>query len=251
MREANENQGSQVIIRAAQILRALENQPLGLSITALAKETGLPRTTVHRLVMSLESQQLLINGINGVQLGPALARLAASAHTDLVTLSRPAMEMLSRRTHETVNLSVYRGMHVVLVSQYASDQELRVISPLGTAFPCHSSAHGKALWASQPPASIDTFLKSGLDARTESTITHKQALLTELETVRNAGFAIDREEHARGVCAIGVVLNTHLSEQYALSVAVPALRFEEKYDSLLSMLMQCKAEIETLLDAAN
>ncbi len=50
-----EKQGSQAIARAAQILRALESQLQGMSITALAKQTGLPRTTVHRLVISFES----------------------------------------------------------------------------------------------------------------------------------------------------------------------------------------------------
>ncbi len=248
MIKETKNQDSQVIVRAAQILRTLENQPKGLSITALAKETGLPRTTVHRLVASLESQQLLTNGIHGVQLGPALARLAASAHADIVTLSRSAMETLGRRTRETVDLSVYRGTHAVLVSQYASDQELRVISPLGTAFPCHCTAHGKALWAFQPEANIAAFLKPGLEARTEATVTKPQILLTELESIRTTGYAVDHEEHARGVSGLAVVLHTHLSEQYALSIAVPSLRFEERHDALLSALLQCKAEIETLLD---
>ncbi|MDF9721809.1 helix-turn-helix domain-containing protein [Serratia marcescens] len=139
-----DNSGSQVIARAATLLRALETQPKGMTISQLSRETGLPRTTVHRLVTSLESQQLLIMGSGGVQLGPALARLAASAHTDVITLAKPAMETLGRRTRETVDLCVYRGSHAVSVGQFVSDQELRVVSAVGTAFPCHCTAHGSS-----------------------------------------------------------------------------------------------------------
>lgn len=145
-----DNSGSQVIARAATLLRALETQPKGMTISQLSRETGLPRTTVHRLVTSLESQQLLIMGSGGVQLGPALARLAASAHTDVITLAKPAMETLGRRTRETVDLCVYRGSHAVSVGQFVSDQELRVVSAVGTAFPCHCTAHGKAILAELP-----------------------------------------------------------------------------------------------------
>jgi len=243
-----EKQGSQVIARAAQILRALESQPQGMSITALAKQTGLPRTTVHRLVISLESQQLLTATEQGVRLGPALTRLAASAHTDIVALSRPAMESLGRRTRETVDLSVYRGTHAILVSQFASDRELRVMSPLGTAFPCHCTAHGKALWATLPEAQIAALLGEQPEARTPQTINSLPALAEELAVVRQRHYAIDREEHARGVCGIAVTLASPLNERYALSLAVPALRFDEQLATLLPALLQSKAEIESLVN---
>lgn len=247
MHDETEKQGSQVIARAAHILRALESQPQGMSVSALAKQTGLPRTTVHRLVISLESQQLLIATQQGVRLGPALTRLAASAHTDIVALSRPAMESLGRRTRETVDLSVYRGTHAILVSQFASDQELRVMSPLGTAFPCHCTAHGKALWSTLPDAQIAALLGERPEIRTAQTLKSLPSLLEELTTVRQRHYAVDREEHARGVCGIGVTLASPLNERYALSLAVPALRFDEQFDTLLSALLKCKAEIESLI----
>lgn len=248
MHDAAEQQGSQVIARAAQILRVLEDQPQGMSVSALAKAAGLPRTTVHRLVTSLEAQQLLSLSAQGVRLGPALARLAASAHTDLVALARPAMESLGRRTRETVDLSVCRGTHAILVSQFASDRELRVVSPVGTAFPCHCTAHGKALWATLPDAEIAALLGEQPESRTAQTVRDLAALLEDIASVRQRHYAIDREEHARGVCGIGVAITSPLNERYALSLAVPALRFDEQLSTLIPALMQCKAEIESLLN---
>ncbi len=241
-----DSSGSQVIARAATILRALELQPKGMTISHLSRETGLPRTTVHRLVTSLESQQLLIAGSAGVRLGPALARLAASAHTDIIALAQSPMETLGRRTRETVDLCVYRGSHAVSVSQFVSDQELRVVSAVGTAFPCHCTAHGKAILAILADEKIADLLGGQPDVRTDSTLRTLPSLLDDIRQTLARGYAVDREEHARGVCGIGVYLNTGAGEHYAISVAVPALRFDEKLDHLLSSLMQCKAEIEAL-----
>nr|WP_314420347.1 IclR family transcriptional regulator [uncultured Erwinia sp.] len=241
-----DSSGSQVIARAATILRALERQPQGMTISSLSRETGLPRTTVHRLVTSLESQQLLISGSAGVRLGPALTRLAASAHTDVIAIAQSPMETLGRRTRETVDLCVYRGSHAVSVSQFVSDQELRVVSAVGTAFPCHCTAHGKAILARLADEKIADLLGGQPDVRTDNTLRTLPSLLDDIRQTRARGYAVDREEHARGVCGLGVDLNTGAGEHYAISVAVPALRFEEKFDHLLSALMQCKAEIEAL-----
>ncbi|HBS6520940.1 TPA: IclR family transcriptional regulator [Klebsiella pneumoniae] len=236
--------GSQVIARAAKILHALELNPAGRTISQLSRETGLPRTTVHRLVTSLESQQMLVTGTTGVKLGPALARLAASAHTDIISLARPAMETLGRRSRETVDLCVYRGSHSVSVSQYISDQELRVVSAVGTAFPCHCTAHGKAILAMLTDEKIKELLGPRPDIRTENTFSTLPLLLENIRKTRELGYAVDSEEHARGVCGVGVYLSTGFHEHYAISIAVPAMRFKEKFDLLLGSLLQCKAEIE-------
>ncbi|WP_110685044.1 IclR family transcriptional regulator [Salinicola aestuarinus] len=237
--------GKQVVARAAAILNALEGQPQGMSLGGIAKVTGLPRTTVHRLVVSLEAQQLVLSSAEGVRLGPALARLAAAAHVDIAQIARPFVEALGRRTRETVDLSVYRGLHAVSVDQYPSDQELRVVSPIGTAFPIHCTAHGKALLASLPPEELEPLLADArLDARTGQTLTARETLDKDLESARIAGIAADREEHAEGVCGLGVTLRTGAGARYALSLAVPAQRFDRQRTTLEAALRQCQAEIE-------
>lgn len=243
----SEGNGSQVIARAATILRALEDQPAGLSMSALAKATDLPRTTVHRLVTSLITQQMLLQDSDGIKLGPALARLAASAHIDIIALAQSAMATLGRRTRETVDLCVWRGSHTVLVSQFVSDQELRVVSPVSTAFPSHCAAHGKALLAQQSDEALDVLLPQLTEARTSNTLQTRKPLLAEIALIRQQGYAIDREEHARGVCGISVALQTGVGERYALAIAAPALRFDEQFAHLLASLLQAKVEIEALV----
>jgi DNA-binding IclR family transcriptional regulator len=242
-----EGAGKQVIARAAAVLKTLENQREGLSLSQVAKASGLPRTTVHRIVTALEAQQMVITGSSGVRLGPALVRLAASAHTDLVAIARPYVESLGRRTRETVDVSVYRGLHAISVDQYPSDQELRVVSPVGTAFPIHCTAHGKALLGTFTEAFLTQMLTAPLERRTASTIVSLNALIEDVSLARQQGWAIDQEEHARGVCGIGVNICSGLSEHYAISLAVPALRFHDNLEALKAALLQCKAEVEAVI----
>jgi len=244
-----EGAGKQVIARAAAVLKTLENQREGLSLSQVAKASGLPRTTVHRIVTALEAQQMVITGSAGIRLGPALVRLAASAHTDLVAIARPYVESLGRRTRETVDVSVYRGLHAISVDQYPSDQELRVVSPVGTAFPIHCTAHGKALLSAFSDEFLTQMLKEPLERRTASTLISLSELMEGVNLVRQQGWAIDQEEHARGVCGIGVNIRSGLSEHYAISLAVPALRFQDNLEVLKAALLQCKAEVEAVIGA--
>lgn len=239
--------GKQVIARAVAVLKALENQHAGLSLSQIAKAADLPRTTVHRIVSALEAQQMVITGSSGVRLGPALVRLAASAHTDIVGIVRPYVESLGRRTRETVDVAVYRGLHAISVDQYPSDQELRVISPVGTAFPIHCTAHGKALLSAFSDEFVSQMLVEPLERRTSASITMLDDLLKDVGDVRQRGWAIDAQEHAPGVCGVGVYLRSGLSEHYAISLAVPSLRFHDNIEALTSALLQCKAEVEAII----
>src|SRR5712691_8915402 len=73
--------GVQVIARAAQVLRALESEPQGLSLAQLAERVGLPRSTVHRIVTALAAEGLVasVSPTGRVRIGPEFARLAAGA----------------------------------------------------------------------------------------------------------------------------------------------------------------------------
>ena len=80
--EPSENKGVQVIARAAEILRALIGQPQGLSLSQIAREVGLARSTVHRIITALEAEHFVIpySSNGGIRLGPGLVPLAASVH---------------------------------------------------------------------------------------------------------------------------------------------------------------------------
>lgn len=247
--DSDAGSGKQVIARAAAVLRALENKPAGLNLSQLAKEAGLPRTTVHRIVAALEAQQLVVQHALKVRLGPALVRLAASVQTDFAALARPFVEALGRKTRETVVVSVRRGARMISIDRYDSDQELRVVSQVGTAYAMHCTAHGKAVLAHLADDAILALLGSQLEKRTAQTLTDPQQLLANVREARRLGYALDFAENARGVYGIGVHVQSGLTDDYALSLALPEMRFHEDRDRLCAAILQCKAEIEAITAA--
>src|SRR6186997_3542468 len=136
----------QVIARAATILRALEEQPAGLSLGQIAQRVDLARSTVQRIVAALETEKLVIAATpNGrVRLGPTILRLAASVRSDFVAMARPFLERLSEELHETVDLSTVKKDHLVFIDQVIGSQRLRAVSAVGDTFPLYCTANGKA-----------------------------------------------------------------------------------------------------------
>ena len=246
MSEDNDSaSGRQVISRAAAVLRALAEDNNGQSLGQIAKKTDLPRTTVHRIVAALEAQQLAATTPAGVRLGQALVRLAASAHTD-VAAARPS----SRRwgggcakpwTCACSGASTrYRSTSSPRTRNCAWSR--RWAPPIRSTAPRMASPAGA-------PGRRGAGGAAGRAAGTPHRQHHHRAQGSAGAAGRgpDRGWALDLEEHAVGICGIGVHIETGQSEQYALSVALPAARYEGQLDACLAALFQCKAEIESLL----
>jgi DNA-binding IclR family transcriptional regulator len=124
---------------------------------------------------------------------------------------------------------------------------LLAVSSVGESFPLHCTANGKAFLAGLPPQDLARALAGGLVALTPRTITDPAALAKELDRVREDGIAYDREEHAEGICAVGLVLR---GLAVAVSVPLPAQRFYGREAELRDALLSWAARVEQALGAA-
>lgn len=239
------HQRLQVIERASKVLRALEGQAGGLSLGEIAKATGLPRSTVQRIVGALEAEQFVISATPKarVALGPALLRLASSVKIDIVQLASSALQRLSADTGETVDLSVLQGTYAVFVHQLPGRHRLRAVSAVGERFPLHCSACGKSLLAVAGAQLLSTMAAKPMPAYTANTITDIGALQDEISTFGKTLLCYDNEEHTEGISAIGTAFIDPLGRAYAISVPMPTLRFEKLRESLEKSLIRCRSEI--------
>jgi DNA-binding IclR family transcriptional regulator len=244
--QRDRNGGIQVIARAGAILRALSGHPQGVSLSSLAKQVELPRSTTHRIVSALQAEDFVIGGSDGgrVRLGPGLVRLAAAERLDLRAEVRPHIEDLSARLAETVDLAVLDGDAVLFLDQVSAPQRLRAVSAVGSHFPAYCTANGKALLAELPLRSVQDLLPARLEERTPNTLTSRSALEKELGKVRRDGYAVDREEHTLGICAVGAVVHDSFGAEMALTVPLPAQRFVGREDEIAQALMQTCAAVE-------
>ncbi|RAI42732.1 IclR family transcriptional regulator [Rhodoplanes roseus] len=242
----------QVITRAASILRALEDQPAGLSLGQIAQRVDLARSTVQRIVAALEAEKLLIaaSPTGRVRLGPTLLRLASSVQSDFVSLCRPWLVKLSAELSETVDLAAIKRDYLIFLDQVIGSQRLRAVSSVGETFPLYCTANGKAYLAQLGNDAVEELVGRSYPARTPTTLTTYDALLQDLRRIRRTGVAFDREEHTVGVCAAGVVLRDSLGNYLAISVPVPAQRFYDRQTEIAEHLLATKRALEDQLESA-
>ncbi|MGH3251146.1 MAG: IclR family transcriptional regulator [Trebonia sp.] len=228
MADGESSNGVQVIARAAQLLRALEPEPLGLSLTELAERVQLPRSTVHRIVSGLVSHGFLATGAlpSQVVIGPVFARMAAAGTTELWRPVELYMRRLSAQLGETVDCAVKDGSRVRVIHVIpTTSHTLRAIAEIGQSFPLHCSAKGKALLAAHAPEVALGMLPAKLERLTPNTLVDLDEVARDLAEIRVTGVALSREESVVGVSCAATTLRTSAGVPLAVSVVVPSQRF--------------------------
>jgi IclR family transcriptional regulator, acetate operon repressor len=248
--DGQDRAGVQVIARAAQVLRALQHQPEGASLGNLAKAVELPRSTVQRIVDSLDAEGLVVaaSARGGVRLGPALLGLAAATRFDIVELARPAVEALAKATGETVDLSIANHDRVVFVDQVPGIHRLAAVSAVGVSFPMHSCANGKAVLALMDELELRRVrLRLKCVAKTQHTHASWRSLNADLERIRKNGIAYDREENSLGISAVAMAFRMPSGQLGALSIPVPTQRFRAAVPQLVRALTHAHQRLTRII----
>ena len=143
--------GIQSVRRAASLLRAFGNGTAELGVSELGRQLNLHKSTVSRLLSTLESEGLLERapGTEKYRLGPEIARLAGHVEQigDVREVARPFLVELAELTRETANLAILDGNEVNNVDQVSGPHLVRVGNWVGRRTPLHCVATGKALLA--------------------------------------------------------------------------------------------------------
>ena len=242
----------QVIARAAQLLRALQQRPEGASLGELATAGQLPRSTVQRIVEALDAEGLVVAAAShaGVRLGPSLLGLAAATRFDIIELARPVLDSLARATGETVDLSVASHSRVVFVDQVPGVHRLAAVSAVGVSFSMHSCANGKAVLGAMSELELRRVRpRLRFEAKTPGTHTGWDTLEAELRDIRRSGVAYDREENSEGISAVAMALRLPDGQLGALSIPVPTQRFTQRVSALVDSLRQHHQRLERKLPA--
>jgi DNA-binding IclR family transcriptional regulator len=199
MAEVNAESASgrvQSVDRAAALLKAVGASREPVTLPELADRCRLNRSTAWRLLATLEHQGLVERdpATGRYAVGYAVVALAASAgHEPLVRRAHPAMRALAAECGETVSLAVPRRLQLVYVDQVQAPHVMAA-DWLGRPTPLHATSTGKAFLAWLTDEERDAALQGRLERFTETTITDRAQLASELEDVRRRGCALSRGE---------------------------------------------------------
>jgi DNA-binding IclR family transcriptional regulator len=217
------------LLKALRVLLVLEDSPAGRGVTDIARALGLPKSAVHRLLVTFQELGFVQQQADSrYRLGPALARLGLRA-ADMFTprrVARPYLERLSQELGETVFLGVLVQDQVLVVDKVEHGQVLRISPALGTVLPVHRTALGKLLLAFRPVSQQAQYLQAM--PITEDVQTHEQSLRTlrqELAAIVQQGFAVSLEEWTADICCFAAPIRSPQGEVIAaLALAVPRSR---------------------------
>lgn len=233
---ARDKSGGQVqsLSRGLQILQRLAQSGGGVMLTDLAQMVGLPNSTTHRLLTTLEAAGFVHQtpdlglwrvGVEAFSVGSAFL-----AGRDLVELARPHLYHLMEEAGETANLALLDDGRTVFIYQIECREMMRMIVRLGSSGPMHASGVGKAMLAAMDEEEVAAVLhRHGLKRYTEHTLDTPARLAEELRAIRERGFAIDDEEHAIGLrCAAAAILDEEGRPLGAISISGPMARLPDE-----------------------
>lgn len=210
--------------RALDILLAF-SEAKELSLTEIAKRVALNKSTVHRLLNTLEEKGFVMRDsvTEKYRLGYSVWELAGNLMLphDPAVLFLPEMERLRDLLDETVSLYVRDGKHRVRVQAVESQQTIRRVAPIGVRLPLSVGASSKVLVAYADP---QTRAKILADPDWPPQV-DKNAYLRQLETIRALGYATSVEEREAGTAAVAAPIFSRSGRLVAaLSVSGPASR---------------------------
>jgi len=221
-----------------------------LTLQEVSQLSNLSKNTAFRVLYTLGEHGYITKRGHHYELGPHATELgnARLRRRDLLAVAGPQLDALRDRFGETVNLGVLDGIQIRYVDVRESQHRFRLAERVGGSDHLHSTALGKATLAFLPREEAKQLLKQqGLDRQTAHTIVTLTALWAELETVRQQGYALDREESMEGAfCVAAPVLDAAGLPVAAISISGPTTRFNAESEPEASRaLLEAAARIRS------
>jgi DNA-binding IclR family transcriptional regulator len=234
--ETSESQGVRSVQRALDILSLLsEDRPL-IAVRDIVAATGLAKTTVIRLVQTLEQSGLLWATSAGYMAGPGLWRWAHLARRswELPPETQRMMRDLAARERETVNVYVARDIVRVCIAQQESPQPLRHVVHVGDELPLWAGASAKVLLRNASPALLARVARSSPYGDG-----HVRRMQEWIDDATQKGYAVSAGEREEGLSAVAVpILGRSGTVVAALTLSGPSVRFtDERVDGFVKALL--------------
>lgn len=238
------------VARAAAILELLTRAgSRGFTVTEIARDLGLAKSSTANLCTELEAHGLIVHTGEGYRLGRRLVSLAGAYLNQVDQVSEFYAQCRRSKyvSVETARLSLLDGLDVLYLARFDGSQPIRLTAHIGDRFPAHVTATGKAMLSTLPDAVVrDRYqgrqLGPGFTASSHTTL---HALLDDLRQCRERGYAVDDEETTPGVLcyAVPVVDVPGQPSQFAVSATILKARESDVSSTALV------AELHQIADA--
>jgi IclR family acetate operon transcriptional repressor len=242
----------QSLTRGLKLLEYIADAQGNVALTDLAQQAGLPNSTTHRLLTTMQQQGFVRQvGELGLWTIGAHAFVVGSSFLqsrNLLAMVHPVLRRLMEASGETVNLAVleHSDYQAIIIDQVQCNALMRMSAPIGGKLPMHASGAGKAFLSSLPDEQLTKLLhRLGMHHYTTKTLTSPANLKLELAQTRKRGYALDDEEHALGLrCIAACIYDEHHDAFAAISISGPISRItDNRVTELGALVIQAAKEI--------
>ncbi|HLR20804.1 MAG TPA: IclR family transcriptional regulator, partial [Tissierellaceae bacterium] len=179
----------QSVDRALSILELISNHNDGLRIIDISEETGLHKSTVHRLLGTLIHKGFVEQDLNTnkYKISLKLYELGSKKieSLDILEVSKPYTKMLMTELNEVVHLVIRDGNYIAYVDKVEADNTIRMASTVGRRSPLYCTSVGKVILAFMDEEEVKKIWQnSSIQKLTKNTITDFEELKKELDIVR-------------------------------------------------------------------
>ena len=226
----------QLVERVFAVLRVVAADG-GASVTQIAQQTGLAKSTVSRICATLEQLTMVERlsgrepGSRGFRIGRGLVELVANVPPveTLAIIAQPYLLALQEAIGESVALTLPEGDNAYVITQTTSQQAIQVRDWTGIRIPMYAQSTGRIFLAERTAAALDRYLAQPLTPYTSQTLCDPAALRQVLNQVRAQGYAWVFEEFEEGLTALAVPVRDATGQVVAaVNVFGPSFRFPAK-----------------------
>jgi IclR family acetate operon transcriptional repressor len=215
--------------RALDVLLCFTNQTPELTMTQIAEQVGIHKSTAHRLLATLENKRFIQRDQDtGIyRLGIRLLQMAylTLEQNDLRRLAVPFMHRLCDLYEENIDLTLLDDTDVVFVNIFEGPQRVKLAAAIGQRLPAFATASGKAILGFMPEKMVRRILDRGMPQLTPYTLNSPDVLFENLNSVRELGFAISEQELEEQINAVAAPIFDQVNHPIAsIAVAGPAYR---------------------------
>lgn len=217
------------VTRAAAVLDALAESTGGrLTLSDLARELGIPKSSTSNLLQALEDAELITRIGSDYTLGVKLVELGAAylSRRDEVQEFYRFCAAAPLLRGETVRIAMLDGDKVIYLARYEGHPAVRMTSNIGDKMPVSLCAVGKALVAKLHDHDLEQFFPDDLQlpTMTPKSLRSGRELKDDIVQIRARGYAFENEESTLGVVSLGMAIPTRGAHGPSLGVSVTALK---------------------------
>ncbi len=247
----------QSLDRGLAVIRAFGPERERLSLSEVARATGLTRAAARRFLLTLVKLGYVRSDGREFSLRPKVLELGYAYLSGLALpeVAEPHLEELSEKLHESSSISVLDGGHIVYVARVATKRIMTVAISVGTRFPAYAASMGRVLLAGLPEDELDKYLaETTFEAFTPHTVTDPDQLREIIREAGRQGYSIVDQELEEGLRAIAApIRDSSGAVTAAINVSAHASRhtMDDMLTRLLPALLGTAAQIEADLKAVS